>query len=134
MANKLIVRVSLNPRNIFEARIIDYLAGQENMAGAMKQLAYERLMIDQLQVGRTAQSIPQEKPLRKTRSLESKIHSQPVSATPTPEIPTTPPEASQPAAVADSAAVVIPTPNFAPENDAERAMDKKLDNIIGSFL
>ena len=134
MADKLIVRVSLNPRNIFESRIIEYLSSQENMAGALKQLAYERLMIDQLQVGRTPQSISLDGAVSKTRPLRKEQKKVTPAATPTPETPASPPEVSQPTVVADSIAGAIPTLASTPENDAERTIDNKLDKILGSFL
>lgn len=47
---KLSVRVTLNPNNPFEARLIQRLQHEKNKAGAIKVLAYERLVIEGLQL------------------------------------------------------------------------------------
>lgn len=47
---KLSVRVTINPNNPFEARLIQRLQHEKNKAGALKVLAYERLVIESLQM------------------------------------------------------------------------------------
>ncbi len=46
---KMSVKVSLNSENPFEAKLIERLKNEKNMAGTIKVLAYERLVIQDLQ-------------------------------------------------------------------------------------
>jgi len=46
---KMSVKITLNPENPFEAKLIARLKVEKNMAGAIKVLAYERLVIQDLQ-------------------------------------------------------------------------------------
>ena len=47
---KLTVKITLNPKNYLDAKLIQRLSEEENMAGALKTLAYERLVIQGLLV------------------------------------------------------------------------------------
>lgn len=55
---KLTVKITLNPKNYFDARLIERLKREENMAGALKALAYERLTIEDLVVRPLSGEIP----------------------------------------------------------------------------
>jgi len=45
---KMSVKITLNPSNMFEAKLIERLKGEKNKAGAMKVLCYERLLLQEL--------------------------------------------------------------------------------------
>lgn len=45
---KLTVKITLNPKNYFDSRLIERLQSEKNMAGALKALAYERITIEGL--------------------------------------------------------------------------------------
>lgn len=55
---RMTIKISLNPANPFEARIIEQLQNEKNKAGKLKVLVYERIMINTLIVH--AQSLPQQ--------------------------------------------------------------------------
>ncbi len=45
---KLTIKITLNPKNYFDFQLIERLNGEQNMAGTIKGLAYERLAIGKL--------------------------------------------------------------------------------------
>jgi len=67
---KLSVRVTLNPNNPFEARLIQRLQHEKNKAGALKVLAYERLVIDSLQLTAAAATKAEPDAIHDTPSVD----------------------------------------------------------------
>lgn len=75
---KLTIKITLNPKNYFDAQLIARLNGEENMAGALKGLAYERLAIERLviqaqPIGPPASSKPVQVPAPEATEAEPAV-------------------------------------------------------------
>lgn len=105
---KLTIKITLNPKNYFDAQLIERLSGEKNMAGTLKGLAYERLAIGRLVV----QALPIESPvtLRPVQTSNSE-------STKT-EVLTTDPEKEE---------------RRQRREQVEREVDGKLSNLLDKF-